>query len=162
MFRKFIFSLFPKFGLAERAFQLAALKKIKPPNYFSKSHTRVLKKKYSGDFYKGKKCKQTKESKKIWKNLQIKKSKCHLLFDDSEEDWVKNYYYYTIVQRCISTNAKLKKNQSPLKRKSKSMKAWFYRVPQKEKKNTFFLSRSTSKHLIPKINTPNPPFSAAV
>ena len=55
MFRKFIFSLFPKFGLAERVFQLAALKKIKPPNYFSKSHTRVLKKKkYSGDFYKEK------------------------------------------------------------------------------------------------------------
>ena len=54
MFRKFIFSLFPKFGLAERVFQLAALKKIKPPNYFSKSHTRVLKKKYSGDFSKEK------------------------------------------------------------------------------------------------------------
>ena len=83
---------------------------------------------------------QTNERKqKNMKKFTDKKKKCHLLFDDSEDDWVKNYYYYTIVQRCISTNAKFKKNQSPLKRKSKSMKAWYYRMPQKEKKNTFFL-----------------------
>ena len=73
MFRKFIFSLFPKFGLAERVFQLAALKKIKPPNYFSKSHTRVLKKKYSGDFYKGKNANKRKKAKKMKKKNTDKK-----------------------------------------------------------------------------------------
>ena len=105
---------------------------------------------------------QTNERKqKNMKKFTDKKKKCHLLFDDSEDDWVKNYYYYTIVQRCISTNAKFKKNQSPLKTKSKSMKAWFYRVPQKEKKYIFPV-KIYFKTLNPKINTPNPPFSAAV
>ena len=73
MFRKFIFSLFPKFGLAERTFQLAALKKIKPPNYFSKSHTRVLKKKYSGDFSKEKNANKRKKAKKYEKIYRQKK-----------------------------------------------------------------------------------------
>lgn len=73
MFRKLIFSLFPKFGLAERVFQLAALKKNIAPNYFSKSLTRVLKKKYSGDFYKEKNANKQMKAKKNEKNLQIKK-----------------------------------------------------------------------------------------
>ena len=70
MFRKFIFSLFPKFGLAERVFQLAALKKIKPPNYFSKSHTRVLKNEYSGDFYKEKMQTKERKQKKMKENYK--------------------------------------------------------------------------------------------
>lgn len=83
---------------------------------------------------------QTKErkQKKNERKLQIKK-KCHLLFDDSEEDWVKNYYYYTIVQRCISTNAKFKQNQSPLKEKVNLRKHDFTECLKKKRKNTFFL-----------------------
>ena len=83
---------------------------------------------------------QTNERKqKKWKKFTDKKKKCHLLFDDSEEDWVKNYYYYTIVQRCISTNAKFKQNQSPLKEKVNLRKHDFTECLKKKRKNTFFL-----------------------
>lgn len=87
-------------------FSACGIKKNKAPNYFSKSHTRVLKKKYSGDFSKEKMQTNERKQKNMKKFTDKKKKKCHLLFDDSEEDWVKDYYYYTIVQRCISTNAK--------------------------------------------------------
>ena len=34
-----------------------------------------------------------KKAKKKMKKIYRLKKKCHLLFDDSEEDWVRNYYY---------------------------------------------------------------------
>lgn len=67
-------------------FSACGIKKNKAPNYFSKSHTRVLKKKYSGDFSKEKM--QTNERKQ--KNMKK--------FTDKKK---RNAIYFLTIQRRI-------------------------------------------------------------
>ena len=74
-FSEIYFLPFSEIRVCWTGFSARGIKKNKaPPTISQKSHTRVLKKKYSGDFYKGKNANKTKESKKKnEKNLQIKK-----------------------------------------------------------------------------------------